>query len=117
MSQPQAAETQLRERSQALLHCDGQEFKLLVQAGLAWLQVNKDFINSLNVFPVPDGDSGTNMVLTLQSAWKEIEHSPSRAIAEIINALARGALMGARGNSGFILSQLLRGMAKSSWSP
>ena len=112
MSQPAESSTRLLERGQPLLFCDGQDFKLLAQAGLAWLQVNREFINTLNVFPVPDGDSGTNLALTLQAAWKEIENSPSRSVSEVMNLLARGALMGARGNSGVILSQLLRGMAK-----
>ena len=54
---------------------DGQRVKELVRAGLAWLQANHEHVNSLNVFPVPDGDTGTNMLLTMRSAWREIEHS------------------------------------------
>ena len=68
-------------------------------------------INDLNVFPVPDGDSGTNMLLTLQSACAEIDRAPSMAAGDVMQAVAHGALMGARGNSGVILSQLFRGMA------
>ncbi|MBC7337079.1 MAG: DAK2 domain-containing protein, partial [Clostridia bacterium] len=70
-------------------------------------------INALNVFPVPDGDTGTNMYLTLEAAWQEIAGRPERAVAPITEALAHGALMGARGNSGVILSQIFRGMAQA----
>ncbi|MCJ7707368.1 MAG: DAK2 domain-containing protein, partial [Anaerolineales bacterium] len=70
-------------------------------------------VNSLNVFPVPDGDTGTNMVLTMQSAWAEIANLGERSIGKLCHALAHGALMGARGNSGVILSQLWRGFART----
>jgi DAK2 domain fusion protein YloV len=91
--------------------CDGQVFKRLIEAGLAWLEQHSDAINALNVFPVPDGDTGTNMLLTLQSAYKEIATSPEESISDIAQAASYGALMGARGNSGVILSQILRGFA------
>jgi DAK2 domain fusion protein YloV len=90
---------------------DGQVFKSLVDAGLAWLRTNQQTVNSLNVFPVPDGDTGTNMVLTMQAACEEIVNSPEHNIGRISQKVAHGALMGARGNSGVILSQLWRGFA------
>jgi len=69
-------------------------------------------VNALNVFPVPDGDTGTNMVLTMQSAWNEIKDLGHRGISDMAGAVSKGALMGARGNSGVILSQLWRGFAR-----
>jgi len=84
----------------------------MVRAGLAWLQHHQEAINALNVFPVPDGDTGTNMVLTMQSAWKEIAESPEREVGRMAEKVAHGALMGARGNSGVILSQIWRGLAR-----
>jgi hypothetical protein len=86
-------------------------FKRLIEAGLAWLERHSDAINALNVFPVPDGDTGTNMLLTLQLAYEEIATSPEESVSEIAQAASYGALMGARGNSGVILSQILRGFA------
>jgi hypothetical protein len=77
------------------------------------LRTNAAVVNALNVFPVPDGDTGTNMTLTMQSAWAEIANLPDRSVGKIAHALAHGALMGARGNSGVILSQLWRGFARS----
>ncbi|MFZ5917422.1 MAG: DAK2 domain-containing protein [Chloroflexota bacterium] len=100
-----------RKSGQSIVDCDGQEFKRLIEAGLAWLEQHSAAINALNVFPVPDGDTGTNMLLTLQSAYKEVAASPEEAVSEIAQAVAYGALMGARGNSGVILSQILRGFA------
>jgi uncharacterized protein len=91
---------------------DGQELKRLTEAGLTWLRTNQQTVNSLNVFPVPDGDTGTNMVLTMQSAYDEICHSPERNAGKMAHSIAHGALMGARGNSGVILSQLWRGFAR-----
>jgi DAK2 domain fusion protein YloV len=90
---------------------DGQEVKNLVAASMAWLKTNMEIVNLLNVFPVPDGDTGTNMVLTMQSAFAEIENSPEAHIGKMFGMVAQGALMGARGNSGVILSQIWRGMA------
>lgn len=91
---------------------DGQDLKQLVSAGLAWLRHHQEAINALNVFPVPDGDTGINMVLTMQSAWQEIADSPERAVGKVAQMVAHGALMGARGNSGVILSQIWRGLAR-----
>jgi uncharacterized protein len=92
---------------------DGQGLKQLVFAGLTWLRTNHQLVNSLNVFPVPDGDTGTNMLLTMQAAYHEVEKSDETNIGKIAHAIAQGALMGARGNSGVILSQLWRGFARS----
>ncbi|OGO60386.1 MAG: hypothetical protein A2032_02825 [Chloroflexi bacterium RBG_19FT_COMBO_49_13] len=92
---------------------DGQVFKSLVEASLTWLRTNQQAVNVLNVFPVPDGDTGTNMVLTMQAAYEEIAKSAERNIGKLTHMLAHGALMGARGNSGVILSQLWRGFARA----
>jgi DAK2 domain fusion protein YloV len=93
--------------------CDGQGLKRLLEAGTAWLDRHMEAINSLNVFPVPDGDTGTNMLLTMQAALEEIANSPEHSVSAIAHTAAHGALMGARGNSGVILSQILRGVARS----
>src|SRR4030043_892723 len=92
---------------------DGQVFKLLIEASLIWLRTNQQAVNILNVFPVPDGDTGTNMVLTMQAACDEIGKSAERNIGKLTRIVAHGALMGARGNSGVILSQLWRGFARA----
>ena len=84
---------------------------MLLHAG-SLLTQQKDMVNSLNVFPVPDGDTGTNMSLTLNAALKEIEKVEPDNISRLVSALARGSLMGARGNSGVILSQYFRGFAE-----
>ncbi len=90
---------------------DGQELKKAVLAGHAWLERHREAINNLNVFPVPDGDTGTNMSLTMRAATKEISDADDTAACVIAEKLSRGALMGARGNSGVILSQILRGLS------
>jgi DAK2 domain fusion protein YloV len=92
---------------------DGQVFKTLIESSLIWLRTNQQAVNVLNVFPVPDGDTGTNMVLTMQAACDEITNSPERNIGKLTHMVAHGALMGARGNSGVILSQLWRGFARA----
>ncbi len=92
--------------------CDGRRLRWLVAAGQAWLERNQGTVDSLNVFPVPDGDTGKNMVLTLRSASAELKAEPSRAAGAVGATVAHGALMGARGNSGVILSQLLAGFAE-----
>jgi DAK2 domain fusion protein YloV len=91
---------------------DGQALKSLIAAGLTWLRTNQEIVNSLNVYPVPDGDTGINMVLTMQAAYDEIAESPEHNFGEMIRLVAHGALMGARGNSGVILSQIWRGLAR-----
>lgn len=92
---------------------DGQALKELTAAGMTWLNTNKQTVNALNVFPVPDGDTGTNMMLTMQSAFEEIENSPEVHAGKMLGSIAQGALMGARGNSGVILSQIWRGIASA----
>jgi uncharacterized protein len=92
---------------------DGRSLKTLLEAGMAWLKTNQQIVNSLNVFPVPDGDTGTNMVLTMQAAFDEVENSGVDNVGQLAHAIARGALMGARGNSGVILSQIWRGFARA----
>jgi DAK2 domain fusion protein YloV len=92
---------------------DGLQLKNLAYAGLTWLRTNQQTVNALNVFPVPDGDTGTNMVLTMQSAYDEIDNSPESNVGKMSHSLAHGALMGARGNSGVILSQIWRGFSRA----
>lgn len=92
---------------------DGQGLKQLIEAGLMWLKTNQQTVNALNVFPVPDGDTGTNMLLTMQSAYNEIGNSGEKNVGKMAHAVAQGALMGARGNSGVILSQIWRGIARA----
>ena len=95
------------------IYIDQQLFKEMLIAGANKLESNKEIVDSLNVFPVPDGDTGTNMSLTMQSAVKEIKKMKNGSLGEIASSAAHGSLMGARGNSGVILSQLLRGLASS----
>lgn len=95
-----------------LRRCDGQGLKRLTLAALTWLETNHQIVNALNVFPIPDGDTGTNMLLTMQAAYKEVAQSPDNHVGRIAHAIAHGALMGARGNSGVILSQIWRGFAR-----
>lgn len=92
---------------------NGQDLKHLVEASLLWLKANQQYVNSLNVFPVPDGDTGTNMLLTMQAAYNEVVHSEETNIGRMAKDIAQGALMGARGNSGVILSQIWRGFARA----
>src|SRR5205807_9693201 len=80
---------------------------------LGWLAAHQEEINRLNVFPVPDGDTGTNMLLTLQSAVEDIRESPATEVGKIARVAAHGSLMGARGNSGVILSQIFRGFGNA----
>ncbi|WP_283678199.1 DAK2 domain-containing protein [Lentilactobacillus sp. Marseille-Q4993] len=89
------------------------EFTAMVFAASKKLNKNADFINSLNVFPVPDGDTGTNMSMSLQSGYKYVNQEVSSNVGDIAASLAKGLLMGARGNSGVILSQIFRGFSKS----
>ena len=93
--------------------CDAGGVRRGLAAGLAWLEHHAEAINALNVFPVPDGDTGTNMVLTLRAAVAEAESVAGHRVADVMKAVAHGALMGARGNSGVILSQLLRGLSQA----
>jgi DAK2 domain fusion protein YloV len=91
---------------------DGHALINAFASGVAWLGENKSMVDSLNVFPVPDGDTGTNMYLTVSAALKEAQKSPTSNVGAAADAIAVGSLMGARGNSGVIFSQLVRGFAK-----
>ncbi len=93
-------------------YIDGPLLKKMILSGAESLEKNKDIVNSLNVFPVPDGDTGTNMSLTMQSAVREIKAAKIDTLESVSCAAANGSLMGARGNSGVILSQLFRGFVK-----
>lgn len=92
---------------------EGKQFQAMVAIGANRLNKNAEFVNSLNVFPVPDGDTGTNMNLSMTSGAKAVNSSTSESIGELAEALSKGLLMGARGNSGVILSQLFRGFSKA----
>ncbi len=95
-----------------IMKINGQLFKALVLKGTENLKMNYQYIDSLNVFPVPDGDTGTNMRMTIENGVSEIASLDEKNIYEVSKRLSRGMLMGARGNSGVILSQLFRGMSK-----
>ncbi len=90
----------------------GQDLREMFVAATAWLEKSASDIDALNVFPVPDGDCGTNMLLTMRSCIEEAYRAPDRDASAVAQAMARGALMGARGNSGVILSQIWRGLAQ-----
>ena len=96
----------------AIMKIDGTMFREMLSSGAALLVQNRESVDALNVFPVPDGDTGSNMSQTISAAIKEMNLSRATAVADIADCVARGALKGARGNSGVILSQILRGMAK-----
>ena len=89
---------------------NGSVLKQMILNAAKILEINRATVDSLNVFPVPDGDTGTNMSLTLQSATKEVLACPTNKVLDLSEAITKGALRGARGNSGVILSQILRGM-------
>lgn len=89
---------------------NGAMFRSMIVTAAKLLEINRSAIDALNVFPVPDGDTGTNMSLTLQSSVKEVVKCQSNKISDIVEAVSKGALRGARGNSGVILSQILRGL-------
>lgn len=92
--------------------CNGHLLKWLVSAGITWLEYNREKVDRLNVFPVPDGDTGKNMLLTMRRAYEEIAKLDEGHVGIVSQSIAQGALMGARGNSGVILSQLWRGFAQ-----
>src|ERR1700694_2351060 len=92
---------------------DGPLFKRALLGSLSWLSANHEEVNRLNVFPVPDGDTGTNMLLTLQSAVEDIKESDAAEVSKIAKLASHGSLMGARGNSGVILSPIFRGFCRS----
>ena len=97
--------------SSAKTRFDGDDLRAMFSCATRLFEHNVEAINALNVFPVPDGDTGTNMFLTLRDVMKEAERAQSASAGEIASAMARGALMGARGNSGVILSQFFKGIA------
>ena len=105
--------TTVTELKTPIYSIDGQRLKRLLEASLLWLKANQQLVNSLNVFPVPDGDTGTNMLLTMQAAFNEVSNSTETNIGKMAKDIAQGALMGARGNSGVILSQIWRGFARA----
>ncbi len=90
----------------------GQELREMFAMATTWLEKSAPDIDALNVFPVPDGDCGTNMLLTMRSSIDEAYRAPDRSASAVAQAMAKGALMGARGNSGVILSQIWRGLAQ-----
>ena len=98
------------------------DFRNMVLVGAKQLELNRAKVDALNVFPVPDGDTGTNMSLTMQSCVNEMNTCRSSAFSEVCDSVSRGALKGARGNSGVILSQILKGIcavvksAKKKWT-
>ena len=97
----------------SLVYIDGNDLVRSIKAGCIKLEHNRDSVDLLNVFPVPDGDTGTNMYLTLLSAVKEGEKNLNQPLSKVARAISMGSLMGARGNSGVILSQIFRGFART----
>ena len=95
------------------LNISGALLREMFYTGAALLEKEKSAIDALNVFPVPDGDTGTNMCMTMQSAVKELKGCQGDTVSDVASSISLGALKGARGNSGVILSQLFRGFAKA----
>jgi len=91
----------------------GAMFRKMVISGANYLENNKEYVDSLNVFPVPDGDTGTNMSMTMRSCVKEVNMITTNNLEDIADAVSKGALKGARGNSGVILSQILKGFSSA----
>jgi len=91
---------------------NGQDLREMLVAATRWLEKSASEIDALNVFPVPDGDTGTNMLLTMRSGIEEAYRAPDQSASAVAQAMSKGALMGARGNSGVILSQIWRGLAQ-----
>jgi DAK2 domain fusion protein YloV len=98
--------------AKTLTTCDGHALKGMFSAATRWLERSADAINALNVFPVPDGDTGINMLLTMRAAVDEASRCADGNAGKVAQAMAKGSLMGARGNSGVILSQIFRGLAQ-----
>lgn len=92
---------------------NGQDLREMFATATSWLEKSAPEVDALNVFPVPDGDTGTNMLLTMRSTVEEAYRAPDGSVSGVVQAMAKGALMGARGNSGVILSQIWRGLAQS----
>ena len=98
---------------QPITTLDATDLRSLFRAAYDWLAHNYEHVNRLNVFPVPDGDTGTNMLLTIKSAWNNIVHRGGDTVGDVAEAAAEGAHHGSRGNSGVILGQILRGFSQS----
>src|SRR2546421_11049157 len=107
MMQEQTPRTARIQRPRRISVFDGQDLKKAILAGAAWLEENREAINALNVFPVPDGDTGSNMSATMRAAIRTISTSTDTSAAAISGKLAHDALLGARGNSRVILSPTL----------
>jgi uncharacterized protein len=101
-----------RGKGVAILYLGAKRFKQIIMAGADWVVKNRDHLNKINVFPVPDGDTGSNMSMTLLAAAREMEALKEGSLETTVKAAAWGALMGARGNSGIIMAQILAGMAE-----
>jgi len=110
--QEQVSRATVRQRTRRISVFDGQDLKRAIVAAAAWLEEHRDAINALNVFPVPDGDTGSNMSATMQAAIRDVVNSDEHSAGVIAAKIAHGALLGARGNSGVILSQTFRGLAR-----
>lgn len=95
----------------SLASLSGSNVREMFRAASRWLELNKEQVNAINVFPVPDGDTGTNMHLTMRSTMEEADRCQESGAGAVLGAMSHGALMGARGNSGVILSQIVRGLA------
>jgi len=95
-----------------IIRCSGIGLKNMLYSARQWLEAHADIVNNLNVYPIPDGDTGTNMVLTMRAVLAQVDQAPDYDVSTIAAAAAHGALMGARGNSGVILSQFLHGLAE-----
>jgi DAK2 domain fusion protein YloV len=104
--------SQIKAPGEKWLTCNGQQLRNMIKAGLDSLDQNHKLVNDLNVFPVPDGDTGTNMLLTMRAAYGRIQDIDEDHVGKVAQELSHGALMGARGNSGVILSQIWRGLAR-----
>jgi DAK2 domain fusion protein YloV len=114
MNQPTGHSGQaLTAHQRQTLTIDGLKFKRFVQASYLWLRQQEPIINSYNVYPVPDGDTGTNMMHTMRSAWETCQKASDNSLGSIVHAVSMGAIRGSRGNSGIILSQIWRGFARS----
>jgi hypothetical protein len=96
----------------AIIYCGVKRFRQIIMAGADWVMRNRDHLNKINVFPVPDGDTGSNMSMTLAAAVREMEILEDASLEATVKAAAWGSLMGARGNSGIILSQVLSGLTE-----
>lgn len=114
-SEPQAQPLPLQEKyphDEPVTALDARDLQSLFQAAYEWLAHNYEMINRLNVFPVPDGDTGTNMLLTIKSAWTNIANRAHDTVSAVAEAAAEGAHHGSRGNSGVILGQILQGFSQ-----